>query len=251
MIARLEQVEEPAIELLVDPEVARTAGLVRQATGGDDGHAQRRRVGADDLAQHHADPVRALGTRNRRHRAVHRHRHQAEARVGVQIMRRHRDAVVELHLGTQVGERETAPRALVDDEAREPGLAGHAVFFHAEPLVEPVGRPHVLAGDADRVLGDVVDRPVEEMIVAEHHEHVGSRGLEATPHLGGRGERLLLKLFRRAIEPAGEAGRMGHGHGGDDVGHAHLRGARAAGADASRRACSASARAVSSGNARL
>jgi len=242
MIAELEQIEEPAVELLVHPEVARAAGLVREPAGGDDGHAQRRRIGANDFTEQDADPVGALGARDRRHRAVHGDGHQAKARVGVQVVRRNRDAVVELHRVAEVRQGEPAPRALVDEEAREARLTRHAILFHPQPLVEPVGGPHMLAADADRVLGHVVHRPVEQVIVAEHHEHVGPRGLEPAPHLRRRAQGELLVFLRGAIEPAGEAGRVRHGHGRDDLGHAQR---------PSTRCCSAMASAVSRGNARL
>src|SRR5438445_7459571 len=49
----------------------------------------------------------------------------------------------ELHLA-QVGERQPAARALVDDPPRERRVAAYPVLLHREPLVEPLGRPDVL-----------------------------------------------------------------------------------------------------------
>src|SRR4029453_11142741 len=69
------------------------------------------------------------------------------------------------------------------------------------------GRADVLLGDADGVLGHVVDRPVEEMIVGEHHQDIRPGRREPTAHLGGRPERHLLVPARRPWEPPGGAGR--------------------------------------------
>ena len=241
MVALGQEPEEPPVELLVHPEVAGAARLVREPARGDDRDAVVAGKRPQHVAEDAADLVRALGRRDRWDGAVHPDRHQTEPRVGVQIVRGHRDPVVELHLA-QVRELEPAPRALVDDEARQPWVARHAVLLHPEPLVEPVGGAHVRLTDADGVLGQVVDRPVQEVVVGEHHEHVGPRCLEPAAHLGRRLEGEPLVGLRGAREPTGETRGVGHRHGRHDPRHGYR---------PSSAACRASARAVSSGNARL
>src|SRR5204863_5284133 len=114
---------------------------------------------------------------------------------------------------------------------------------HAEPLVVPVRGADVLLADADGELGDVVDGPVQQVIVREAEDDVRLRRFEAPAHLVQRLLREELLLHGRAIEPPGEAGRVRHGHRGDDLRHQRP----------SRSSLSArtSARADSSGYARL
>ena len=57
------------------------------------------------------------------------------------------------------------------------------------------------------------------MVIAEHQEDVGAGGLEASAHLAEGAQREAAMLGGGGIEPAGEAGRVGEGHGGDDLGH--------------------------------
>ena len=88
-----------------------------------------------------------------------------------------------------------------------------------EPLVEPVGGADVLLADADGVVRDVVDRPVEEMVVREHEQDVGPRRLEPPAELAVAVEHELPVRLGRLVEPAGEPRGVGRGHGGDDGGH--------------------------------
>ena len=59
VVALREHGEEPLIEFLVDPEVARPARLVREPAGGEHGDALVVRIGLQHLAQRDADLVRA------------------------------------------------------------------------------------------------------------------------------------------------------------------------------------------------
>ena len=61
VVAAREEIEEPPVELLVHPEVARPAGLVREPAGGDHRHALGSRIGADDLVKNVAHLIRPLG----------------------------------------------------------------------------------------------------------------------------------------------------------------------------------------------
>ncbi len=84
-------------------------------------------------------------------------------------------------------------------------MAGDSVLLHPEPLVEPVGGADVLLANADRVFGDVVHRPVEQMVIAEHHQHIGTGRLQAPTHLRGGLQSELLMLFGGSGKPPREA----------------------------------------------
>src|SRR5262249_7463179 len=71
VIALLEEIQEPEVELLVHPEVTRSTWLVGEAARGEDGDALPPRIGLEHLAQRGADLIGALWCGNGRHRAVH------------------------------------------------------------------------------------------------------------------------------------------------------------------------------------
>ena len=159
-------------------------------------------ISRSDLAQ----AVGALGRRDGRHRAVHRDRHERDLHAGLQVVERHRDPVVELAGSRRYANMSAEARALADDRARERRVARDAVLGQREPLVEPVGGADVLVADADRVLRHVVDRPVQQVIVASMSDDVGPRRLEPAAQLAVAVEHELPVRLGRAVEPAGEPG---------------------------------------------
>src|SRR5436190_983888 len=84
-------------------------------------------------------------------------------------------------------------------------MAGDAVLRrHPEPLVVPVGGADVLGADADRVLRRVVDRPVEQMVVAERDDDVGPGGDEPLAHLGRGPQRAPEEHQKHALRATAE-----------------------------------------------
>ena len=158
-----------------------------------------------------ADLVGARGRGDRRHRAVHRDRDRAGSGrrgSGSAWARRCRRRTASL---AQAREREAAPGALVDDEARQRRMAGdRGTSPSAEPLVEPVGRAHVRLRRCRPCTRGVVDRPVQQVIVAEDRRCTSGRAAASRSRISVMArEGLRLLALRRAVEPAREPGRSG------------------------------------------
>src|SRR6266851_9177299 len=199
-LAALETLEEPTVELLVDPAGLRRPDPMRKAAGTEKRDALVPWPALDALADERANVEASLGSRHRGCERVHHDGDHRDVPARGQMNHRGDFGMVQFELFGK-GEVDAALESLANDIACEITGDGHTHFRYVETRNR---RSDGLFAYADEECRQIVEEAAVEMIVGKRDENVGTRifedltrAVEARPQTGPLAVGKVLPILRR------------------------------------------------------